>query len=311
MNINYLEPIALVDTSYLIFARIHATIAWYKLNQNDTRDKKEINYFKIPLFMEKYNKLCLQRLRHIIDAYKIKSLVFALDCQKKDIWRNEHSMQTYKGTRQFNLEDGMREIFKYTIDSIIAPFAKENNYYILSVDGAEADDINAILTKYIRYKNAKCEIYIISTDNDYNQLLDEYTQKMSITSTTVKHAPNSCLKKILEGDKSDNITECKMVVAGKLLKMTDKNFKKHYPDKTYDNIYGGLLQFLYDNIKQTTSLKHAIKKTIDEKTTEIEKYISPARQFINNQALIDFNCIPKDIVNNILQLIDADHEFHL
>lgn len=314
MEIDYNSAIALVDTNYMIFARTHAIICWYKLNQNDNSNKKETNYFKIPVFMDKYNSLFLKNLKDIIFAKDIKSVIFALDCEKKNIWRNEYSIQPYKGTRIFNMDEGMKEIFKYTIDNIIMPFVKENKYGVLYVNNAEADDINAVLTKYIHYKNPKTNIYIISADNDYNQLLDDYTHKLTITTSRGKTniVKNSCLNKILEGDKSDNISACKMISpnTGKIINLNDKNFKKKYPNKSYEDIYGHLLNYLYTNIATNNKYKDAITKTLTENTDEIEKYVIDAKQFINNQVLIDFKCIPIDIVKNILLLIDADSNFN-
>jgi 5'-3' exonuclease len=86
---------------------------------------------------------------------------------------------------------------------------------ILSIDGAEADDIIAFLSKEIT-KNNNNRAYIISADNDFVQLVDENisiyrsVEKEFITPQYVKekyrvHPSNFLIYKTLMGDNSDKV----------------------------------------------------------------------------------------------------------
>ena len=86
---------------------------------------------------------------------------------------------------------------------------------ILSIDGTEADDIIAFLSKEIT-KNKDNKAYIISADNDFVQLVDENifiyrsVEKEFITPQYVKekygvHPHNFLIYKTLMGDNSDKV----------------------------------------------------------------------------------------------------------
>ena len=85
---------------------------------------------------------------------------------------------------------------------------------LISIDGIEADDTIAYITKQI-LTNGK--IFIMSTDKDFLQLVDERitvwspTKKINYTPEKIFeeyniHAKNLLTYRILEGDKSDNIS---------------------------------------------------------------------------------------------------------
>ena len=125
-------------------------------------------------------------------------IIFAKDCKRNDIWRNE-LFPEYKKSRKVNNEVG--EFFIHTYKNII------HKYNYISVDNCEADDIIGVLTKEL-YKDNK--IYIITGDMDYLQLL--YNENIQIYDLKYKSFreksigyKNDLLKKIILGDTSDNI----------------------------------------------------------------------------------------------------------
>ena len=100
---------------------------------------------------------------------------------------------------------------------------------ILSIDGAEADDIIAFLSKEIT-KNKNNRAYIISADNDFVQLVDENisiyrsVEKEFITPQYVKekygvHPHNFLTYKTLMRDNSDKVGGIKGLGKGKLPKL--------------------------------------------------------------------------------------------
>jgi DNA polymerase-1 len=86
---------------------------------------------------------------------------------------------------------------------------------ILSLDGVEADDIIAFLSKDLT-KNKKNKVYLVSADNDFLQLVDDNilmyrsVEKEFIMPKDVKekygvHPHNFLIYKTLMGDKSDKV----------------------------------------------------------------------------------------------------------
>ena len=92
------NPILFIDMSYYIFYRFFALSNWYKRSQEDILDVENILDNKI--FMEKYHKLFIENIKKIQKKYNIQDslVIFARDCRRYDIWRNEHYEQ-YKQNR--------------------------------------------------------------------------------------------------------------------------------------------------------------------------------------------------------------------
>lgn len=86
----------------------------------------------------------------------------------------------------------------------------------ISISSLEADDIIAHLTHLITESNADSQVYIMSTDNDYIQLMNDRVRLYSPTKKRIYHVedivkefgahPNNfALYKAIVGDNSDNI----------------------------------------------------------------------------------------------------------
>jgi len=116
---------------------------------------------------------------------------------------------------------------------------------ILSIDGAEADDIIAFLSKEIT-KNKNNRAYIISADNDFVQLVDENisiyrsVEKEFITPQYVKekyrvHPSNFLIYKTLMGDNSDKVGGIKGLGPDKFQKLFSEVMGSE--ELTMDHIY--------------------------------------------------------------------------
>jgi len=116
---------------------------------------------------------------------------------------------------------------------------------LLSLDGVEADDIIAFLSKELT-QDKKNKVYLVSADNDYLQLLDKNiliyrsVEKEFVTPKDVKikygvHPHNFLIYKTLMGDKSDKI--------GGIKGLGQNKFEKYFPEVmgegeiTLDEIY--------------------------------------------------------------------------
>lgn len=195
-----MQPIILLDTSYIIFYRYHALLSWYKRAYPD----KELN---IEIIEEKFGKLFIKCINDLVKKYKsnIKNVIFCQDSERASLWRTK-IYQDYKKNRKCDIEIG--KFFKMTFNTLI-PQLINNGAILVSVPEAEADDIAAILTNYL-LETTNENIIIITNDNDYLQLINDNVQIFNLPGNDLRkriiYDPETDLKiKIILGDKSDNI----------------------------------------------------------------------------------------------------------
>tara|TARA_B100000575_G_scaffold285832_1_gene281682 strand:+ start:563 stop:1360 length:798 start_codon:yes stop_codon:yes gene_type:complete len=191
-----------IDLSYFIFYLYYAKKKYLQCQKKylqcqylETTDLINNEYF-----MSLFNNFD-KKLEEIKKKLKLKDnteIIFAKDCKRNDIWRNE-LFPEYKKNRKVNNEVG--EFFIHTYKNII------HKYNYINVDKCEADDIIGVLTKEL-YKDNK--IYIITGDMDYLQLL--YNENIQIYDLKYNNFreksigyKDDLLKKIILGDISDNI----------------------------------------------------------------------------------------------------------
>tara|TARA_Y100000741_G_scaffold11445_2_gene9329 strand:- start:800 stop:1615 length:816 start_codon:yes stop_codon:yes gene_type:complete len=204
---NYL----LLDTSYIIFYRYYALHQWWKLAKKDIELPE--NPYECEEFVEKFTKLFLQQITTIKKKLKIHKeeckVIAAKDCHRKDIWRNEIFPQ-YKQSRYKDDVFMGGEFFRlvYNNDFLI----KAGVDYVFKCDKLEADDIVALTKNEIRKKYPEVNIYIITNDHDYLQLIDENTKLYNLQFKNLQdnkkvfpEADKNLFYKIVLGDKSDCI----------------------------------------------------------------------------------------------------------
>lgn len=185
-----------IDLSYFIFYLYYAKKKYFEFQKKDTTDL--INNQE---FIDNFANFDL-KLKQIKKNLKLPEdviIIFARDCRRTEIWRNDIYPQ-YKQSRKVNNEVG--DFFVYVYKNLI------EKYTYLENERCEADDIVGILTKKL-YKDNK--IYIITGDHDYLQLLYNenvqiYTMKMkSLREKSSGDRYTDLMMKILTGDNSDNI----------------------------------------------------------------------------------------------------------
>lgn len=205
------KPIVLVDCSYYIFHRYHATASWFKFKGVDIEPQKLSPEF-IEAFTEHYHK-DIEKIRKKFKTLK-SNIYMCIDCLRCDIWRNEYCAN-YKGTRVHNntFNRDIFDIFKTTINQDITQINFEN---------MEADDVTAILHREIRNKKSNKKIIIITNDKDYQQLNDEYTDIVNLLKFK-NICDGECynlIMKCLMGDKSDNIPKIPKITKQKAIELS-------------------------------------------------------------------------------------------
>jgi len=251
----------LLDTSYFIFYRYYALIGWWKLAKPDDVLGDP---FENEEFVEKFIKTFKDKLNEIPKKLKIKNynIYAALDCPRGKIWRNS-LYNKYKENRVYDDSFMGGPFFELGINLL-----KELKIPILKHPKLEADDCNALFTKYIKFKEPDSKIYIIANDMDYLQINCEQVNIINLKykniSESKKWTGNCELDlfcKIVIGDKSDDIPPL---------------FKKCGP-KTAINYFNNKEEF--------------VKKLQKENVYD---------QYLRNKKLVDFNEIPEELVTEFM-----------
>jgi 5'-3' exonuclease len=262
-----------VDGSYYNFYRYFALMQWWK---NAYPEEPLDDPYQNEKFVEKFKKTHVENLQGLAKKLKIPKTVTPIiivgrDCKRENIWRNEIFPQ-YKANRANGMEDGFMggPFFKMAYDEQL--FIKGGAKAILSHPRLEADDCIALSVKHIANRYPQCHIYIITSDRDYLQLnahnIDLYnlTFKNIAESKSSTGNPEDDLEiKIIMGDTSDNIPSV---------------FPKCGPKTALKCIEN----------------PEFFKKKLEEKP----EY---AAQYELNKKLVNFSCIPENLVEEFMSTI--------
>ena len=262
-----------VDGSYYNFYRYFALMQWWK---NAYPEEPLDDPYQNEKFVEKFKKTHVENLQGLAKKLKIPKnvtpiIIVGRDCKRENIWRNEIFPQ-YKANRANGMEDGFMggPFFKMAYDEQL--FIKGGAKAILSHPRLEADDCIALSVKHIANRYPQCHIYIITSDRDYLQLnahnIDLYnlTFKNIAESKSSTGNPEDDLEiKIIMGDTSDNIPSV---------------FPKCGPKTALKCIEN----------------PEFFKKKLEEKP----EY---AAQYELNKKLVNFSCIPENLVEEFMSTI--------
>lgn len=196
------NDILLVDFSQLVIAACAVNTAEMKQGGADAR-----NVIKHLAFV------MLLNLKKKFNPHKL-----VLACDSKNYWRRDEFTH-YKGHRKYGKEKSGLDwaMVAETLDEIKKDLRANFPYTVLEVDGAEADDVIAILTKhYQEFEQVQTgliveprTVIICSTDGDFQQLQkyqnvkqwNNITKKMLVC----KNPKQFLIEHIIEGDTGDNI----------------------------------------------------------------------------------------------------------
>lgn len=214
----------------------------------------------------------LESLRKVVKRFKGEYGEVVICCDNKKYWRREE-FPHYKATRKQNREKSKLDwnlIFKI-INQLKLDLKDNFPYKVIDVDGAEADDVIATLTKN-NYKNEK--IIICSSDGDFKQLqkysnVKQYNPATGIFITSPNVA-SELKEKIIRGDSGDGLSNILSV---------DECF-----------IIGK---------RQTPISSKKIEEWLDKSPEEFcsEEMLT---RYYRNKKLIDFDEIPEYINNSII-----------
>jgi 5'-3' exonuclease len=220
-----------IDGSYFCFHRYYSLLNWWK---NAFPDESLENPIENEKFVEKFKKTFIETVQSIpkklnlLPKKKSKKgskepiennnesnikIIIGKDCKRENIWRND-LYDKYKATRVNSKENGFMggPFFKMVYEENL--FEQAGAQQILYHPRLEADDCIAIYVKELVEKcsPSECSVYIITSDNDYLQLIRENVHIYNLAFKNLKESkiftgdPEKDLKiKIIMGDTSDNI----------------------------------------------------------------------------------------------------------
>ena len=257
--VNYI----LIDGSYFMFFRYYAIIQWYKLSKREPPLDSE-NPINNKTFMDKFISTFQTKMEEIPKRLGLENnvIIVGKDCHRKDIWRTK-IYKDFKANRVYDDTFLGGPVFKsvWTNDLFIKGGADKVFYH----PKLEADDCLALTTKHILKIVPNAKIWIITSDMDYLQLSQPNVElynlkykKLTESKNSFNDAKKDLFCKIVMGDKSDGIPSV-------FKKCGIKTAEKCYNDDIY--------------------FKTKLKKENAYKLYE------------RNKTLVDFNNIPKNLVN--------------
>jgi 5'-3' exonuclease len=199
--------IVLIDSSYYVFHRYFATYRWFSFQNIDVSVEDIVNN---DVFITAFYKHINNDIKKICKKWNTNkdNIVFCVDCQRTEIWRND-IYNTYKATRT------QKNNFNKKIFSIFNEYINSLNFQYISQDRLEGDDVIYLSQKMIKsqlevLKNNDINIIIITNDNDFLQLVDKRVKVYNMQfKELMKRGYNDpkidLLFKAIYGDKSDNI----------------------------------------------------------------------------------------------------------
>ena len=209
-------------------------------------------------------------LRKLILEHKIEKVVITWDGERGGTLRLDY-YPDYKGNRPN--EKNIAPFFKIAYEENL--FEKAGIKTILKYPKLEADDCIALTTKFIINKYPDINIYIIASDMDYLQIAKDNTKIYDLKFKDItkskrcfKNPEKDLFCKIVAGDKSDNIPSI-------FPKCGIKTAEKYFNNKELFN-----------------------KKLAEDPEAQI--------LYERNKNIIDFECIPKELVdgfNNTVLMI--------
>jgi 5'-3' exonuclease len=276
-----------VDGSYYCFYRYYATLNWWK----HAHPEVELgDPFLQEEFVAKYKKLFIDGISALprkLGAPKNARIIVGKDCKRENIWRHQHAITLYKGTRPSGDEPRQGQpvfyggkFFNMAYEDEL--FVKGGAKWVIKHNRLEADDVIAISVKKLLQRDSApltnasltnaslINIFIVTSDKDYLQLLEPRVaiynlafKNLGLTKEgAVVDGRKELFIKTVMGDKSDNI-------ASAIAKCGYKTALKCYEDPSY--------------------FEARLAKE------------SAHQKYLTNKKMVDFDEIPCELANEFLQ----------
>lgn len=220
------KKILLIDYGYFLTYRKNATKAYLEFADKTHEDFE--SYFSLHVS---------QNIEKITKKLKIPQtqMVLCVDAPTNETWRKQ-LYPLYKSNRtKVNVCSNSDEE-NINLKEIFLDIFEKKKIQIMKVPTLEADDIIALSIKRLNKIDKNLKFVIMTSDHDFLQLKDDYDVEIINAQLKPVNDPKFNLtKKILSGDKSDNIPpiykRCGLKTAVNLTEMTKQDFEAHLKNK--------------------------------------------------------------------------------
>lgn len=265
----------LIDLNQILIANLMQSISNPNMTVMDENGK--VSKVKDALDENLIRHMCINTIRAQVRQFKNKYPNVIIACDNRRYWRRDY-FPFYKSHRKADREaSGLDWNMIFGVMNTLRDELKANfPYKIIDVDGAEADDVIAVLTARLAPHGG---VLILSSDKDFAQLqkYPNVTQYSPIMKRFIKiDDPQRFVREhILRGDRGDGIP----------------NFLSS------DNCFAA-----GERQKPISSKK--LNEWVTQDTSKFCTTDSLLRGFMRNQTLVDFDYIPSDIQMSIVKAYD-------
>lgn len=221
--------------------------------------------------------MSINTIRSNVKQFKNKYPNIVLCCDNKKYWRRDY-FPFYKSQRKHDREASGLDwglIFD-TLNKIRDDLKEHFPYKVIDVDGAEADDVIAVLTARLAPHG---NVLILSSDKDFGQLqkYPNVTQYSPILKRFIKiDNPSLFIKEhIIRGDRGDGIP----------------NFLS--PDNTFAA-----------GERQKAINSKRLQEWLSQDVSDICTTDEMLRGYTRNKVLVDFDYIPNEIKSKIVEAFE-------
>ena len=199
----------LIDTSYVVFYRIFALKMWFSKAKPDI-DLEVEDITTVEEFLKRHEETFYKTIEKIMKKFSKKhsDIIFVRDCSGENVWRRQ-VFPEYKSNRDYTSFNG-KKVFQWTYDNILPKWEKLGAR-TLRFENLEADDIAAIIVRWVAENKPGKSITIITNDNDYLQLR-KYPgvslinlKEEDLSKRSTGNPEWDLMRKVVLGDPSDNI----------------------------------------------------------------------------------------------------------
>lgn len=249
----------------------YSTISIGNLANTLLKDKKKQSTFTIDLSRHQI----INNIRYLRKMFKEEYGELIIICDSKRNWRKD-LFPFYKGNRKYAKNQDIDWNLIYScVNQIKTELIDNFPFKVIQLDGAEADDIIAVLAKYFHEKNQP--VMVCASDNDFKQLskyslVQQYSLSNKKILDRIENVEMHLMEKSIRGETGDGIPN----ILSNDNCLVDKIRQKRCTEKFVSSIL-------------STGLVPEIFK---------EKYE-------RNRTLIDFDRIPKDIIESIINKYES------
>ena len=237
-------------------------------------------------------------------------------------WRSKSDCSYKRKKRNKGIKSvDIRSLSRYVRENIFDKL----KILFLSSPGNEADDMIYLLYRLVLESKSTNSILVLSEDSDFSQLVDNKCRMINRFGIEIDYHPSSKVnlyRKIIGGDKSDNIGPCffsatminayknaffinnpEEIIFGKIFSRNQHKIIYHkIDDKTIKTIYYSIDYKTTKKIIISSEQVRWILNYLDMHPIDIYNRDPSISQIISNQRLIDFSKIPD---NNLIKLTNV------